>query len=342
MLKGHTGEIFGAAFSPDGKRLASASSDKTVKVWDVQTGQQTLTIKGHTVPVWSVAFSPDGKRLASGSGTEGVGPAHRNPAELKVWDVQTGQELLTLLKGVTGMVSSVAFSPDGKRLAGTHSEVQRPGQERPLQSIMPTVKVWDAQTGQELLSLKGASGMAFSPDGKRLVSISRGELGPRGGGPAPGEVKVWDAQTGKELFTFNPGGVITNVAFSPDGKRLVSISRVRGQGPATDNLNVEVKVWDAQTGQELRTLQGGGRVPSGGAGGRGLGLALSPDGRRLASAHGETLKVWDTQTGEELLTLKVHTGGVHKVSFSPDGHRLAGGGWDGTVWIWDATPLPQK
>jgi WD40 repeat protein len=205
------------------------------------------------------------------------------------------------------------------------------------------VKVWDAQTGQELLTIKNAGYVTFSPDSKRLVSMSGSGPGPRGGGPGPSEVKVWDVQTGKELFTFNPGGPLflpdgrLNVAFSPDGKRLVSISRVGEWEPVTDNLIVEVKVWDAQTGQELRTLQGGGgRVALGPANRRGPRLALSPDGRRLASAHGETLKVWDTQTGEELL------GGVESVFFSPDGHRLAGGGWDGTVWIWDATPLPQK
>src|SRR5205807_1617138 len=109
-LKGHTGQVWSVAFNPDGKRLASASNDNTVKVWDAQTGQELFTLKGHTGRVSSVALGPDGNRMAScGGGLRGSGPG-----ELKVWDAQTGQELLTLRwRGAT----SVAFSPDGTRLA---------------------------------------------------------------------------------------------------------------------------------------------------------------------------------------------------------------------------------
>ncbi len=136
-------------------------------------------------------------------------------------------------------------------------------------------------------------------------------------GPAAiGEVKVWDAQTGQELLTLkgHTDGV-KSVAYSPDGIRLASASWDKAE-----------RVWDAQTGQELLILQG--------EGGDGK-LAFSPDGKGLVSGS----KVWEAETGQELLGLK---GAGQTVAFSPDGHRQATNAPDGTVKIYDATPLPEK
>src|SRR5262245_25116494 len=195
-------------------------------------------------------------------------------------------------------VFSVAFSPDGRRLA-TGSKAS-------------AVKLWDAATGQELLTLKGDSNyvwsVAFSPDGKRLATGSEDHT-----------AKLWDAATGQELLTLKGhSGPVMSVAFSPDGKKL-----------ATGSKDPIVKLWDTVTGQELLTLKG--------QSGTAFSVAFSPDGRRLATGR-EDLRVnlWDAATGQELLTLKGHSNYVWSVAFSPDGKRLATGSLDHTAKLWDA------
>jgi WD40 repeat protein len=171
-VRRRTDRVECVAFSPDGKRLATASGDEIVSIWDVQTGQDTLTLERDTGAGKSVAFSPDGRHLAS---------AVRGKTVI-VWDAQTGQEALTL-KEHPG-VRCVSFSPDGRRLAsggGDASDSRKPGE----------VKLWDTLTGQAVLTLKGHTGavlsVSFSPDGRRLASASR-----------DGTVKVWDATSGPE------------------------------------------------------------------------------------------------------------------------------------------------
>ncbi|MEQ1906438.1 MAG: protein kinase, partial [Pirellulaceae bacterium] len=208
---GHQKSVMSIAFSPDGARIVSGSSDNTLKLWDAATGQELRTLQGHTEDVLSVAFSPDGARIVSGS----------QDNTLKLWDAATGQEQPTL-QGHKEYVSSVAFSPDGARIVSG--------------SLDNTLKLWDAATGQELRTLQGHTkpvySVAFSPDGARIVS-----------GGDDNTLKLWDAATGQELLSlWGHRGRVSSVAFSPDGNRIVSGSldntlklwdAATGQGPVS-------------------------------------------------------------------------------------------------------------
>jgi WD40 repeat protein len=299
-LRGHTNSVNGVAFSPDGKRLATASADHTAKVWDTESGKELFTLRGHTNSVNGVAFSPDGKRLATASADQTA----------KVWDAESGKELFTL-RGHSSSVNDVAFSPDGKRLATASQD--------------HTAKVWDTESGKELFTLRGhtnsVNGVAFSPDGKRLATASEDQT-----------AKVWDAESGKELFTLRDSGPVYSVAFSPDGKRLATASKAfspDGKRLATASADDTAKVWDAESGKELFTLRGHSSSF--------FDVAFSPDGKRLATAsEDQTAKVWDAESGKELLTLRGHTNSVNGVAFSPDGKRLATASQDQTAKVWDA------
>jgi RNA polymerase sigma factor (sigma-70 family) len=365
----HGSAIMSLSLSADGKVLATAGWDAAVRLWDLATGKELLTIPHGRAKVLAVALAPNGKIVAS---------ADTNSGLVRLWDTATGKELRACAVPDIS-VTALAFAPDGKTLASAGSDGM--------------VRLWETATGQELQQLRAgnaaATGVAFSPDGKLVAG-------------AAGTVHVWEAAGGKEVATPDADSA-TAIVFAPDGKQLAiggtdkmirlwniadkkEVRRFEGHEGRITSLSFasdgktlasttgfpladrSVRLWDVNTGKELRRLRSeyhgsiaftpdgktlvvvpgdatihlfdpdtGQELPaSAGRMVRAMCMACSPDGKLLV-VGGLHLLLLDATTGREVRQLGAPSLGVYGVAFSPDGKLLAGGCRDASVRLWDVS-----
>ncbi len=336
-LEGHSSRVNSVAVTPDGKRAVSAAYDKTLKVWDLESGRALRTLKGHSSRVNGVAVTPDGKRAVSAS----------DDYTLKVWDLESGRALRTL-KGHSSPVYGVAVTPDGKQAVSASSD--------------KTLKVWELESGRALRTLEGHSlyvyGVAVTPDGKRAVSASDDN-----------SLKVWELETGRVLRTLEGHSMwVTSVAVTPDGQCAISASSdhtlkvwdlatghelrtLKGHSSGVNcvavtadgkrnNAAIDLQDMSSEmTASEQRysslvarqaaAYAAAGVDITGGspllmmaaAAGRGERQAAE---RAVSASSDETVKVWHLASGRELATFKADAP-LYCCAVSPDGKTILAG-----------------
>lgn len=250
-------------------------------------GNLSLIAACHSNWVNAVAVSPDGKKVISAS----------LDYTAKVWDINTGKNLLTFTDHIDS-VTAVALTPDGEKVISGSDD--------------NTVNVWDINTGENLLTFTTSHSdclraIAVTSDGGKVIS-----------GSDDNTVNIWNINTGQHLLTFaGHSGPVTAIVLTPDGKKVISGS-----------YDKTIQIWDIATGRHLLTLVGHSDWLKA--------LAVTPDGKKIISgSYDATVKVWDIITGKNLLTFDGHSDWLRAVAVSPDGKKVISGSYDTTVQVWD-------
>lgn len=304
---GHMATIKDMKFTRDGRYIISAANDKTVRVWDLETGEIARVIRGQIGPgtegkFYGADLSPDNRYLALGGWFDDARAHVPCCGDIRLIDFQSG-EIIRLLQGHTSVIDAVAFSDDSRRLISASKDL--------------TARIWDVETGTTLHTLSGHGddiyAVAFSPDGKRAATGSNDDV-----------IRLWDARTGKLIreLTGHTGDV-RSLVFTPDGRYLVSGSKDK-----------TIRLWDGRTGAFIKELAKQGSFVSH--------LSVAPDGRSVLTGHSCTFdaieyinNVFSIPDGRKLVSFSMHDNIALATAISPDGSLAATGGGDNEIYVWD-------
>jgi len=330
---GHTESVRTVCFSPDGRTLASAGDDRTIKLWQVDGGRLIRNLDGHSGRTNQVVFSPDGRTIASGS----------DDKTSRLWNVLTGQLIRTFDNSASSSVRTVAFSPDGKILATSsdHLRLWDVGTGKLIRTLgenvfsiafisngkiiagsdlEKTVRIWDVTTGALVRSLPanshaGPQTISFSPDNRTLAVATRDRT-----------IDLWDINTGsvtRSLQSDEYGQDVNTIAFSVDG-RILFVSNATHQATIKRSLDL----WDVSSGTILRKIDG-----------RELSVdAISPSaaGRTFATAGDNEIRLWEVNSGQLIDLFQGHEKGVTSVALKPDEKMITVGSGGRSTRLWDA------